>query len=72
MPSALCYEQIAVGQWSEYFCLVNPTCQVENEDEASATAEAPMLPVGAGLGEADRADPLAHDQCTTSARPVHD
>ncbi len=40
MPSALCYEQIAAGQWSEHFCLVNPTCRVESEDEASAMAEA--------------------------------
>src|SRR6187402_3135184 len=40
MPSAICYEQIDGGQWSEHFCLVNPTCRVENEDEASAAAEA--------------------------------
>lgn len=40
MPSAICYEQIAAGQWSEYFCLVNPTCRLEDQDEASATAEA--------------------------------
>jgi len=40
MPSAICYEQIAADQWSEHFCLVNPTCRVEDEDEASATAEA--------------------------------
>ena len=40
MPSALCYKQIAIDQWSEHFCLVNPTCLVENEDEASAAAEA--------------------------------
>ncbi len=62
MPSALCYEQIAVGQWSEYFCLVNPTCQVENEDEASATAEADFREVfatkaGAG-GEIEIAEHL--------------
>jgi hypothetical protein len=40
MPSAICYEQIATGQGSECFCLVNPTCRVEDEDEASAKAEA--------------------------------
>lgn len=40
MPSAICYEQIVAGQWNEHFCLVNPTCRVEDEDEASATAEA--------------------------------
>ena len=42
MPSAICYEQIAPGQWSEHFCLVNPTCRVDDEDEASATAEADL------------------------------
>ena len=40
MPSAICYEQIAPGQWSEHFCLVNPTHPVDDEDEASAIAEA--------------------------------
>ena len=40
MPSAICYEQIAGGHWSEHFCLVNPTCRVENEEEASAMAAA--------------------------------
>ena len=42
MPSAICYEQTAPAQWSEYFCLVNPTCCTPLEDEASATAESDL------------------------------
>jgi len=42
MPSAICYEQIAPGKWSEHFCLVNLTCHVDDEDEASAVAEADL------------------------------
>jgi len=42
MPSAICYEQISPGKWSEHFCLVNPTCPVGDQDEASAVAEADL------------------------------
>ena len=42
MPSAICYEQIAPGKWSEHFCLVNSMCHVDDEDEASAVAEADL------------------------------
>ena len=42
MPSAICYEQIAPGRWSDHFCLVNPTCPVSSEDEASSAAEADL------------------------------
>jgi hypothetical protein len=37
-----CYEQISPGKWSEHFCLVNLTCQVGDEEEASAVAEADL------------------------------
>ncbi len=42
MPSALCYEQVAPGQWKEHFCLVNPACCLACEDEASARAKADL------------------------------
>ncbi len=42
MPSAICYEQIAPGSWSEFFCLVDPTCPLSSEDEASSAAEADL------------------------------
>ena len=42
MPSAICYEQVAPDKWREHFCLVNPTRIVDQEDEASATAEADL------------------------------
>ena len=42
MPSAICYEQTAPGQWREHFCLVNPECHMDEEDAASATAEADL------------------------------
>ena len=42
MPSALCYEQVAPGEWSEYFCLVNPTCQLSSADEAPSTAKSDL------------------------------
>src|SRR5438105_3511102 len=42
MPSAICYEQTSPGQWSEHFCLVNPTFRADDEDEASAVAEADL------------------------------
>jgi hypothetical protein len=38
MPSALCYKQISDDQWTEHFCLVNPTCQTPTESEASSAA----------------------------------
>lgn len=38
-PSVLCYEQTAPGHWSEHFCLANPTCAVNTEDEASSIAQ---------------------------------
>ena len=50
MPSAICHEQIAPGQWRDHFCLVNPTQLFENEDDASARAEAD-LNEAAGRGE---------------------
>lgn len=39
VPSTLCYEQIAPGEWREHFCLVNPTQCFDDEDEASSCAE---------------------------------
>ncbi|MFH0907318.1 MAG: hypothetical protein V1929_00955 [bacterium] len=42
MPSAICHEQIAEGEWREHFCLVNPTHCFEVEDDASAQAEADL------------------------------
>jgi len=42
MPSALCHEQISPGEWREYFCLVNPTSLFDDEDDASARAEADL------------------------------
>jgi hypothetical protein len=42
MPSALCYEQTQPGEWSEHFCLVNPTRCFEDEDDASKSAEADL------------------------------
>lgn len=42
MPSAICHEQIARGEWREHFCLVNPTSLFDNEDEACARAEADL------------------------------
>ncbi len=42
MPSTICYAQIGEGQWIEHFCLVNPSCRVETEDEASAAAAADL------------------------------
>ena len=42
MPSAICYEQVGPGEWSEHFCLVNPTRCFEDEGEASQTAEADL------------------------------
>jgi hypothetical protein len=38
MPSAICYQQVGADQWHEHFCLVNPECILENEDEASDMA----------------------------------
>ncbi len=42
MPSAICYEQIALDKWRDHFCLVNPTQFFDTEDEASAQAEADL------------------------------
>ncbi len=42
MPSAICYEQVSPGEWSEHFCLVNPTACFEQEDDASKAAEAEL------------------------------
>ena len=42
MPSAICFEQANAGEWREHFCLVNPTCCFEDEDRASAAAEADL------------------------------
>ena len=42
MPSAICYAQVGPGEWSEHFCLVNPTRCFEDELEASHTAEADL------------------------------
>src|SRR5438045_2637009 len=39
MPSALCYQRTSAEQWVEHFCLVNPTCHVTTEEEASAAAQ---------------------------------
>jgi hypothetical protein len=39
MPSALCYQRASAEQWIEHFCLVNPTCHVTTEEEASAAAK---------------------------------
>jgi hypothetical protein len=38
MPSALCYKQVSDDQWTEHFCLVNPTWKTSTESEASSTA----------------------------------
>ena len=42
MPSALCYQQASPDQWVEHFCLVNPTCHLTTEDDASAAAKADL------------------------------
>ena len=42
MPSAICYAQVGPGEWSEHFCLVNPTRCFGDEIEASHTAEADL------------------------------
>jgi hypothetical protein len=42
IPSAICYAQVRPGEWSEHFCLVNPTCCFDNEIDASETAEADL------------------------------
>ena len=42
MPSAICYAQVRPGEWSEHFCLVNPTRCFGDEIEASQTAEADL------------------------------
>lgn len=42
MPSALCYEQVAPGQWDEHFCLVNPACCFEQEEQACNLAKADL------------------------------
>jgi hypothetical protein len=42
MPSAICYRLIAPEQWVDHFCLVKPTCQLNNEDEATAAATADL------------------------------
>ncbi len=42
MPSALCYRSNGPERWVEHFCLVNPTCPVSTEDEASAAAGADL------------------------------
>ena len=42
IPSALCHEQIAPGEWREHFCLVNPMQCFDDEDAASACAEADL------------------------------
>ena len=47
LPSAICYQQVAPGQWNDYFCLVNPTCHFANEDDASAMAEADLAEASA-------------------------
>ena len=39
MPSAICHEQIAPGEWCEYFCLVNPTTFFDEEEAAAICAE---------------------------------
>ncbi len=48
VPSAICYEQIAPGEWRDHFCLVNPSHCFDEEDEASAHAETD-LNAAAGL-----------------------
>ncbi len=42
MPSSICYAQVGRGEWSEHFCLVNPTCCFEDEVEALKLAEADL------------------------------
>lgn len=42
MPSTICYAQVGPGEWTEHFCLVNPTCCFADEVEASNTAEADL------------------------------
>ncbi len=42
MPSAICHEQTSPGNWSEHFCLVNPTALFDDEDEAATQAEADL------------------------------
>jgi hypothetical protein len=39
MPSTICHEQIAPGEWREHFCLVNPKSLFDEEDDASERAE---------------------------------
>ena len=41
-PSAICYAQVGPGEWSEHFCLVNPTRCFGDEIDASQTAEADL------------------------------
>lgn len=43
MPSAICYRQSGTMEWSEHFCLVNPSCPMNSEDEASGAAEADLV-----------------------------
>ena len=42
MPSALCYQQTTDARWVDHFCLVNPACHTNTEEEASAIAEADL------------------------------
>jgi len=42
MPSTICHEQIAPGEWREHFCLVNPSSLFDDEDAASGRAEADL------------------------------
>ena len=42
MPSALCYQQTTDSRWVEHFCLVNPACHGNTEEQAAAIAEADL------------------------------
>ncbi len=49
MPSAICHEQIALGEWREHFCLVNPSELFDKEDDATGRAE---IDLGAAAAKA--------------------
>jgi hypothetical protein len=52
MPSAICHEQTAPGNWREHFCLVNPTALFDGEDEAATRAEADLNAAAGGTDAA--------------------
>ncbi len=52
MPSAICHEQTAPGNWREHFCLVNPTVLFDGEDEAATRAEADLNAAAGGTDAA--------------------